>query len=121
MVAAASFAICNVLSKLVLAAGSDVLTLSLFRGLVGGALLFIWLKAVSLPSPLTARARLISLGLGLLFAGVVFGLFAAISIVTVPIAILTYFIYPLLTGIAGALGREQTQALLHALVIAPTV
>ena len=52
MVAAASFAICNVLSKLVLAAGSDVLTLSLFRGLVGVALLFIWLKAASLPSPL---------------------------------------------------------------------
>jgi drug/metabolite transporter (DMT)-like permease len=103
MVAAASFAICNVLSKLVLAAGSDVLTLSLFRGLVGVALLFIWLKAVPLPSPLTPRARLISLGLGLLFAGVVFGLFAAISIVTVPIAVLTFFIYPLLTGIAGAL------------------
>src|SRR6266540_3065483 len=89
MVAAASFAICNVLSKLVLAAGSDVLTLSLFRGLVGVALLFIWLKAVSLPSPLTPRTRLISLGLGLLFAGVVFGLFAAISSVTVPIAVLT--------------------------------
>jgi hypothetical protein len=35
MVAAASFAICNVLSKLILAAGSDVLTLSLFRGLIG--------------------------------------------------------------------------------------
>src|SRR5262249_30558284 len=103
MVAAASFAICNVLSKLVLAAGSDVLTLSLFRGLVGVALLFIWLNAVSLPSPLTPRARLISLGLGLLFAGVVFGLFAAISIATVPIAVLTYFIYPLLTRIAGAL------------------
>jgi len=103
MVAAASFAICNVLSKVVLAAGSDVLTLSLFRGLVGVVLLFFWLKAVSLPSPLTRRARLISLGLGLLFAGVVFGLFAAISIVTVPIAVLTYFIYPLLTGIAGAL------------------
>jgi probable blue pigment (indigoidine) exporter len=103
MVAAASFAICNVLSKLVLTAGSDVLTLSLFRGLVGVALLFIWLKAVSLPFPLTPRARLISLGLGLLFAGVVFGLFAAISIVTVPIAVLTYFVYPLLTGIAGAL------------------
>ena len=103
VLAAASFAICNVLSKLVLAAGSDVLTLSLVRGLVAVALLFIWLKVVSIPSPLTPRARLISLGLGFLFAGVVFGLFAAISLVTVPIAVLTYFIYPLLTAIAGAL------------------
>ena len=103
IIAASSFAFCNVLSKIVLAAGSDVLTLSLFRGLVGVALMFIWLRIGIAPPPHTARARWISLGLGVLFAGVVFGLFAAISIVTVPVAILTYFVYPLLTGIAGAL------------------
>ena len=39
----------------------------------------------------------------MLFAGIVFGLFKAIELVTVPIAILTYFVYPLLTGIIGAL------------------
>jgi drug/metabolite transporter (DMT)-like permease len=33
----------------------------------------------------------------------VFGLFKAIELVTVPVAILTYFIYPLLTGIVGTL------------------
>ena len=103
VIAASSFAICNVLSKIVLAAGSDVLTLSLFRGLVGVALMFIWLRIGIAPPPHTADARWISLGLGILFAGVVFGLFAAISIVTVPIAILTYFVYPLFTGIVGAL------------------
>ena len=103
IIAASSFAICNVLSKLVLAAGSDVLTLSVFRGLVGVALMFIWLRIGIAPPPHTARARWISLGLGILFAGVVFGLFAAISIVTVPVAILAYFVYPLFTGIVGAL------------------
>lgn len=91
------------LSKIVLVAGSDVLTLSLFRGVVGVALMLIWLRIGIAPPPHTARARWISLGLGVLFAGVVFGLFAAISIVTVPVAILTYFVYPLFTGIAGAL------------------
>lgn len=103
IIAASSFAICNVLSKIVLAAGSDVLTLSVFRGIVGVALMFIWLRIGIAPPPHTTRARWISLGLGVLFAGVVFGLFAAISIVTVPIAVLTYFVYPLFTGIVGAL------------------
>ena len=39
----------------------------------------------------------------MLFAGIVFGLFKAIELMPVPIAILTYFVYPLLTGIIGAL------------------
>ena len=103
IIAALSFAICNVLSKIVLVAGSDVLTLSVFRGLVGVALMFIWLRIGIAPPPHTTHARWIALGLGVLFAGVVFGLFAAISIVTVPIAVLTYFVYPLFTGILGAL------------------
>ncbi len=103
IIAASSFAICNVLSKIVLAEGSDVLTLSLFRGLVGIALMFIWLRIGIAPPPHTPRARWISLGLGILFAGVVFGLFAAISIATVPVAVLTYFVYPLITGIVGGL------------------
>ncbi len=103
IIAAGSFALCNVLSKIVLAEGADVLTLSLFRGLVGVALMFVWLRIGAAPPPHTPRARAIALGLGILFAGVVFGLFAAISIVTVPIAVLTYFVYPLFTGIAGGL------------------
>jgi drug/metabolite transporter (DMT)-like permease len=108
IIAASSFAICNVLSKLVLTAGADVLTLSVFRGLVGVALMFIWLRVGVAPPLHTTRARWISLGLGVLFAGVVFGLFAAIATITVPIAVLTYFIYPLFTGIVGAmLGIER--------------
>jgi drug/metabolite transporter (DMT)-like permease len=103
MIAATCFAISNVLSKIVMAAGADVLTLSLFRGLVGVALLFVWLRIVPPPVPHTPRARWISLGLGVLFAGVVFGLFAAFAAVTIPVAILSYFIYPLITGFLGAL------------------
>jgi drug/metabolite transporter (DMT)-like permease len=103
IIAASSFAICNVLSKIVLNAGADVLTLSVFRGLVGVALMFVWLRIGVAPTPHTPQARWIALALGILFAGVVFGLFAAISIITVPSAVLTYFVYPLFTGILGAL------------------
>jgi len=103
ILAASTFAASNVLSKIVLASGSDVLTLSLFRGLVGVALLFVWLRIGTRPTPHSRRARWISLGLGVLFAGVVFGLFAAIAAVTVPVAILSYFVYPLITGFLGVL------------------
>lgn len=103
VIAASTFAVSNVLSKIVMANGADVLTLSLFRGLVGVALLFVWLRTAVTPVPHTPRARWISLSLGVLFAGLVFGLFAAIEATTVPIAILTYFVYPLVTGLLGAL------------------
>jgi drug/metabolite transporter (DMT)-like permease len=43
------------------------------------------------------------MGIGVLFAGLAYGLFMAIALTDVPTAVLTYFVYPLLTGIAGAL------------------
>ena len=55
----------------------------------------------------------------MLFAAIVYGLFKAIDLITVPIAVLTYFIYPLLTGIGAALfGVERLgwQGMLAALV-----
>lgn len=103
VIAASMFAFSNVLSKVVMNDGADVLTLSLFRGLVGVALLFVWLRIGTPPKPHTSRQLWISVGLGVLFAGVVFGLFAAFHAVTVPLGILTYFVYPLVTGLLGAL------------------
>jgi drug/metabolite transporter (DMT)-like permease len=67
------------------------------------ATLCVWLWLWPPPVALTPRQRNISLGIGALFAGIVFGLFKAIELLEVPVAILTYFVYPLLTGIAGAL------------------
>jgi drug/metabolite transporter (DMT)-like permease len=99
---ASSFACADVLAKIVLREGADVLTVATFRGFVGLALLYAWLRLGTTPTALPPRARAIALGLGVLFAGNVFLLFKAIEAVTVPIAILTYFAYPLLTGIAGA-------------------
>jgi drug/metabolite transporter (DMT)-like permease len=103
ILAASMFATSNVLSKLVLNAGADVLTLSVFRGMVGVALLFVWLRVGTPPKPHNPRQRWISLGLGLVFACVVFGLFAAFAAVSVPVGILSYFVYPLITGFLGML------------------
>jgi drug/metabolite transporter (DMT)-like permease len=103
ILAAISFAIGDVFSKVALIDGMDVLTLSTFRSAFSVVCIFPWLWFQPPPTPATPRQRNISLGLGILFAGIVFGLFKAIELLQVPVAVLTYFIYPLLTGIVGAL------------------
>lgn len=102
IVGASSFAFADVMTKVTLQSGADVLTLALFRGAIGLPLLTAWLFVGARAKPLTARERWVSLGIGVLFAGTVYWLFKAIELVTVPVAILTYFAYPLLTGLAAA-------------------
>jgi probable blue pigment (indigoidine) exporter len=99
---AASFACADVWSKVVLTDGADVLTTSAVRAVLGLAILFAWMQLFPPPGAFSRRARWISLGLGVVFAGNVFLVFKAIESVEVPIAILTYFVYPLLTGLAAA-------------------
>lgn len=101
IVAATSFAFSDTLAKLVFAAGGDVLTLALIRGVVGLGMLWIYLRVGPPPQQDTPRERVVALGLGLLFAAVVYGLFKAIELINVPVAVLTYFTYPLLTGLGG--------------------
>jgi drug/metabolite transporter (DMT)-like permease len=103
IVAATAFGVGDAFAKMALAAGSDVLSLALCRGVVGVAILFCYLRIGMPPLPARPRERLIALGLGVLFAAIVFGLFKAIQLITVQIAVLTYFVYPLLTGIGGAI------------------
>ena len=103
IVAATTFAFSDVFSKLALVAGMDPLSLSTFRSVFSVVFMIGWLWLQPPPVPYTARQRGVALGVGVLFAGVVFGLFKAFELVTVPVAILTYFIYPLLTGIVGSL------------------
>ena len=108
IVAAFSFAIADVLGKIVFIAGADVLTLATFRGVVSLVFMALWLRVAPPPVPHTPRACWVALGMGLLLAGIVFGIFKAIQIVDVPIAILTYFVYPLFTGLLAAVfGLER--------------
>ena len=103
ILAASMFATSNVLSKLVLNAGADVLTLSLFRGVVGVALLFIWLRVGTPPKPHNPRQRWISLGLGRHLRLRRVRPVHRLRQVSVPIGILSYFVYPLITGFLGML------------------
>jgi drug/metabolite transporter (DMT)-like permease len=75
--------------------------------LIGLPLLALWLRTGARPVALTPAARAIAFGIGVLFAGNVFWLFKAFEIIEVPVTVLTYFVYPLLTGnAAAAIGLE---------------
>ncbi|MEJ0068388.1 MAG: DMT family transporter, partial [Pseudomonadota bacterium] len=108
VVAAFGFGVSNILGKLALLAGADVLTLVAVRSVLGIGLLWCWLRLGAPVVPHSPQRRWIAFGLGLLFAGNVYGVFAALQLIPVPVAILAYFIYPLLTGISAALtGLER--------------
>jgi len=64
IVAAASFGVCDTVVKLVFAAGIDVLTLALIRGVVGVVILYVYLRFGATPEPATPRMRAYALVLG---------------------------------------------------------
>jgi len=100
--AALSFSATDILLKVVYADGMDVLSLVTLRGVLVVALFWLWLKMTPPRAWHPPRQRNIAIVLGLLFAGVMFGLLVAVSLLPVSVAILAYFVYPLLTGIAAA-------------------
>jgi drug/metabolite transporter (DMT)-like permease len=99
--AAIALGVSDVLAKIIIAAQCDVLTMLSFRSVVGLGFMTIWLRLGPRPA-VDARVRWISLGVGVLFAALIFCLFKAIEANDVPTAVLTYFVYPLLTGLAAS-------------------
>ena len=100
--AGTALGVSDVLAKLVLATGCDVLTMLSFRSVVGLAFVASWLRFGRKPSA-DARVRWVSMAIGIMFAGLIFCLFKAIAAIDVPTAILSYFTYPLLTGLTASL------------------
>jgi drug/metabolite transporter (DMT)-like permease len=108
VMAAAMYGTANVLVKVILASGCDVLTMLSVRSLTGVAIMFVWLRLGPKPIAVSPRVRWISLGVGVAFTALIFCLFKAIEAIDVPTANLSYFVYPLLTGlIASAMGLER--------------
>ena len=99
--AAIVLGVSDVLVKIIAAAHCDVLTMLSFRSVIGVAFMTVWLRFGPKPS-IDPCARRISLGIGVLFTVLIYCLFKAIELNDVPTAVLTYFAYPLLTGLAAA-------------------
>jgi probable blue pigment (indigoidine) exporter len=68
LLGASSFACADVVSKVALTDGADVLTISTVRAVIGVAILFAWLQLVPPSAAFSRRATWVSLGLGVLFA-----------------------------------------------------
>jgi probable blue pigment (indigoidine) exporter len=118
LAAAFALGLSDVLAKIIIAARCDVLTMLSVRTVFGVVLMAVWLRLGPKPKPLDARVRWISIAIGVLFSLLIFCLFKAIEANDVPTAILTYFVYPLLTGFAAAaagLERLRWQGIVCAL------
>jgi probable blue pigment (indigoidine) exporter len=100
--AGTALGISDVLAKIVLRSGVDVVSMLSFRSLVGLAFVATWFRFGGRPATVPG-VRIVSMIIGVIFAGLIFCLFMAIETIDVPTAVLSYFTYPLLTGIAAAL------------------
>ena len=97
-----SFSAADVLGKVVFNDGMDVLSFVTTRGVLTVCVFWLWLRAAPPARLHTPRQRIVSIGVGVMFAANIYLLLLAIRLLPLSIAILTYFIYPLLTGLAGA-------------------
>ena len=116
---ALSFSAADVLGKIVFNDGMDVLSFATARGMLTTLFFWFWLRHAPPSRPHTRRERMVSLTIGVMFAANTFALLLAIQLLPLSIAILTYFAYPLLTGLAGAatgIDRVGVRGLLAALV-----
>jgi probable blue pigment (indigoidine) exporter len=100
--AGTALGISDVLAKIVLGSGVDVVSMLSFRSLVGLAFVATWFRFGGRPAT-SPGVRIVSLLIGMIFAGLICCLFKAIETIDVPTAVLSYFTYPLLTGITAAL------------------
>src|SRR5690242_15839544 len=100
--AGTSLGISDVLAKIVLLGGVDVVSMLSFRSLVGLAFVATWFR-FGRHAAANTQVRVISMVVGIIFAGLIFCLFKSIATIDVPTAVLSYFTYPLLTGLTAAL------------------
>jgi drug/metabolite transporter (DMT)-like permease len=99
---ALSFSAADILGKIVFNDGMDVLSFISTRGVLTVVFFWFWLRGAPPARSHTRRERIVSIAIGLMFAANVFGLLLAIQLLPLSVAILTYFSYPVLTGLAGA-------------------
>jgi len=116
----AAIAIVPSFARLAYDGGSDTLTVIAGRSIVTAAVCFLITAVLGRSLRIPQRSLAISLGLGLLYAVHLYGFLGAVTYLPVNMAILIYFLHPLIIGVAAmATGRETASPLrLGALVAA---
>jgi drug/metabolite transporter (DMT)-like permease len=116
----AAIAIVPSFARLAYDGGSDTLTVIAGRSIMTAVVCFLVTAMLRRPLHIPHRSLAISLGLGLLYAVHLYGLLGAVTYLPVNMAILIYFLHPLMIGVAAMfVGRETASPLrLGALVAA---
>jgi drug/metabolite transporter (DMT)-like permease len=98
LVSAASFAVANTLAGVAYEGGTDPLTLSTTRFILPALVLLVILRATGRPLLMKGRANWAGITLGLLTVIYNFALLSAIELLPVSIAILIFYLFPILTA-----------------------
>lgn len=108
LLVAASFAAGSGFAGLAFRHGTEPLTVTTIRTFSAAATLFVVLRLRGMPLTLTPPARRNAFALGTLVAFYSWSLYQAVSLMPVSLAVLTFYLYPLMTGmIAWVSGRER--------------
>ncbi len=98
LVSAVNFALANTLAGVAYQGGTDPLTLSATRFILPAVLVFSILIFTGKPVLMKGRANIVGITLGLLTVAYSFALLSAIKLLPVSIAILTFYLFPILTA-----------------------
>ena len=115
-----SFALTNTMAGLAYIDGSDPLTLATGRFIVPTVLLAVMLWATGTRFSLPRRDAYAAIGLGLITVGYSFAILSAIEMLSVSLAVLLFFLFPLFTSlIVAVMGWEKlTAATIAAAIVA---
>jgi drug/metabolite transporter (DMT)-like permease len=115
-----SFACNTALASVAYKDGASALSVLAYRTTLAALALFAILKLSGVPMTLTPAKRRIALALGVLLGLYSYGLLGAIEHMPVALAVLTFYLWPLIMGVAAsALGMERmTPTLAVALIVA---
>jgi len=104
---ASSFSATAVLSRSALDSGADVLALVTFRNIAIALILFLYLNASGKAWTLGPRERNFALAIGLVQCANSYAINKALQLIPVPLAVLIYYIYPVLTGIVSWVIKDE--------------
>ena len=105
---AIAFACNNAFAVLAFNGGATPLTTVTVRNVVALAALALLLKASRGRIALPRRERWTAMGIGVLTGGVAFCLMSAFDLIAVGLAVLIFYLYPIVTGLgAWAIGQEK--------------
>ncbi len=111
LICAVCYAVAVVCARVAFEDGSNASTVVMLRCVFAVLAIGIAVRLGKAPDTVTARDRRLILSLGLLFAINVYAFYKAIELLRIPLAILIFYVYPLLTGLISAFaGLERLSA-----------